>query len=106
MPEGRIYTLTLTVEALSDLDRLDIFLRPINPPAADRFQDVIWEAFNVLLDTPRLGVPWPEAPPGQDIRQHYVGFGKRGYVVRYEIAGFELIVARIYHFLEDRSSDH
>jgi len=104
MPEGRTYTLTLTVEALADLDRLDIFLRPINPQAADRFQDVIWQAFGALLDMPGIGTPWSEATPGQDIRQHFVSFGQRGYVIRYEIAESEVIIARIHQFLEDRTA--
>ena len=48
MPESEAYRLILTEEAVLDLDRLDLFLRPVNPRAANRFQDAIWSAFLLL----------------------------------------------------------
>ena len=102
MSDSQTYTLILTPEALLDIDRLDLFIRPANPNAADRFQDVIWNALSNLTETSGLGYPWEDAPVDRHIRQYCVSFGKRGYVIRYEIAGRELIIARIHHFLEDR----
>lgn len=102
MSESQEYSLTLTDGAIGDIDRLDLFLRPLNPNAADRFQDVLWDSLNSLMEMPRIGEPWPEAPPDQEIRELQVSFGKRGYVVRYRIKGREIVVVRIHHFREDR----
>ncbi len=102
MSEGEAASLILTEEAVLDLDRLDLFLRPVNPAAADRFQDVIWLALQRLMEHPRTGRPWPLKPEDQDIREHFVTFGKRAYVVRYRISGAEIVVARIHHSREDR----
>jgi len=100
--EGETASLILTEEAVLDLDRLDLFLRPINRAAADRFQDTIWSALQRLMEHPRAGRPWPLKPEDQDIRELFVPFGKRAYVVRYRISGAEIVVARIHHSREDR----
>lgn len=102
MPEGQTYRLILTEEAVVDLDRLDLFLRPVNPAAADRFQDTVWAALQQLVAHPRCGRPWPLRPGGQDIRELFVPFGKRAYVLRYRLSGTEILFIRIHHAREDR----
>ncbi len=100
MPARRIYTLSIVPEALTDIDRLDTFLRPDNPNAANRMQDLLRAGFRNLIENPRRGVAWAMSPESQDIRELFMPFGKRGYVIRYEI-----IVTRIFHAREDRQSD-
>ncbi len=102
MPGSKACRLILTEEAVLDLDRLDLFLRPINPVAADRFQDLIWSALQRLMAQPRTGRLWPMTPHQQDIRELFITFGKRPYVVRYRIDGAEIVIARIHHSREDR----
>ena len=101
MPESKAYRLILTEEAVLGLDRLDLFLRPVNPRAANRFQDAIWSAFQLLKQQPLAGRPWPHRG-AQNIRELFVPFGKRAYVLRYRVAERELVIARIHHSQENR----
>ena len=103
MPDGQANRLILTPGAALDLDRLDLFLRPVSPAAVNRFQDVIWEALQRLREHPRLGRPWPSAPEGDEIREMVVPFGRSAYVFRYRLRADEIVIARIHHGREDRS---
>ncbi len=89
MPESQANRLILTQEATLDLDRLDLFLRPVSPAAADRFQDVIWEALKRLREHPRFGRRWSSALKGDEIREVVVPFGRSAYVVRYRLRANE-----------------
>ena len=95
MPDA--YTVTLTPGALSDLDRLDHFLRAKNPAAANR----MLAAFNTAFV--RLAVSPLDSPvvPQTTLRARIVRFGKGGYVCLYAVRGRAVIVARLFHGRED-----
>ncbi len=84
--------------AVSDLERLRNFLYPENPKAAQRAMRAIWNKIELIARFPEMGVP-AKAP---DIRQTFVRFGKRSYVIRYAVGGDSLIVLRIWHSRERR----
>ncbi len=86
-----------TRSANSDLKRIHEFLEPVDPAAAARaVQSIVARVRSIPLQ-PRLGERLP-------------GFGDREvrrvlvlkYEVRYEIAGGDLYVLRIFHTREER----
>ena len=95
MPDA--YTVTLTPGALSDLERLDDFLRAKNPAAANR----MLAAFNTAFA--RLAISPFESPivPLTTLRARIVRFGTGGYVCLYGVRGRAVIVARLFHGRED-----
>ena len=95
MPDA--YTVTLTPGALSDLERLDDFLRAKNPAAANR----MLAAFNTAFA--RLAISPFESPivPQTTLRARIVRFGTGGYVCLYGVRGRAVIVARLFHGRED-----
>ncbi len=93
------YTVTLTPGALSDLDRLDQFLREKNPAAANRMLAAFDTAFTRLAENP-FDSP---AIPTTELRARIVRFGKGGYVCLYEMRGQAVMVARLFHMREDWS---
>jgi toxin ParE1/3/4 len=86
-------------EAVLDLQRLDRFLRPHNPDAANRSILRIRDAAERLLDFPEMGMPYAEVSGFRDL---HVPFGARGYVLRYRLEDPDILVVRIWHALEDR----
>ena len=86
-----------TDAALSDLQRLDDFLAPVNSPAAARTVQSLVAAPERLLDHPRLGEPLEEFAP-REIRRLIVGL----YELRYEVGGDKLSILRVFHAREDR----
>ncbi|PHS37620.1 MAG: plasmid stabilization protein [Robiginitomaculum sp.] len=86
-------------EAQDDLRRLYAFILPHSPQAASRAIDVIIEGVDGLIDFPELGSPWE---PDTDFRELPVRFGAKGYVVRYRLFEDQVIIARVWHSLEDR----
>ena len=101
MPRAENYQVVFTREAFDDFDRLDRFLRADNPLAADASGDAIFAAVYALADNPERGARWRGAPPGLNIRQVIASYG-RGYIVRYQVAGAEIRILRIFHGREDR----
>lgn len=91
------YTVTLTPGAISDLDRLDRFLREKNPPAADRMLSAFDAAFDRLANTP-FDSP---ALASTRLRARVVRFGQGAYVCLYEIRSKVVLVARIFHAREN-----
>ncbi len=91
------HQVALTPEALADLDRLDRFLRDKNPAAANRLSLALDAALRRLASSPRLG-----SPVSPDLRALVVRFGRRGYVVLYQVRPGLVLVARIHHAREDR----
>jgi plasmid stabilization system protein ParE len=91
------YTVALTPGALSDLDRLDTFLREKNPAAADKMQSAFDAAFTRLaenpFDSPALASKTPRA--------RTVRFGKGGYICLYEVRGRTVLIARLFHDREN-----
>ena len=91
------YTVALTPGALADLDRLDQFLRDVNPAAADRMLTAINTGLTRLTTHPHSGRP----VPASTLRALIVRFGKGGYVCLYEVRGQMVLVARVFHGRED-----
>jgi plasmid stabilization system protein ParE len=87
-----------TRRAHEDLRRLRQFLADKSPGAAERASAAIFERLDQLAR-------FPESAPklaASDMRELPVRFGRYGYVVRYGISGDRVIIARIFHSLEER----
>jgi plasmid stabilization system protein ParE len=67
--------------ALTDLDRLDAFLRPKNPQAADNAYFAIYQAAAQLADFPEIGRPALDMRFGY--RELPVPFSNSGYTILY-----------------------
>ena len=86
-----------TRSANADLQRIHEFLAPVDPAAAARAVQSIVARVRGIPRHPRLG----ERLPGFDDREvRRVLVGK--YEVRYEVAGGDLYVLRIFHMREER----
>ena len=86
-----------TRSAYADLKRIYEFLEPVDRPAAINAVRMIVARVSRMPRQPRLG----ERVPGfgdREVRRVLV----RKYEVRYEIAGTDLYVLRIFHTREDR----
>jgi len=86
-------------EAQDDLKRLHDFILPHSPQAASRAIAVILKGVESLAEFPEMGHPW-EADT--HYRELPIRFGAKGYVVRYRLFANRVIIARIWHGLEDR----
>ncbi len=83
--------------AYADLRRIVEFLEPVNPVAAARSARAVVARVRRIPAQPRLG----EIVPGfvdREVRRVLV----EKYEVRYEIAGTDIYVLRIFHVREDR----
>jgi len=67
--------------AFADLDRLDAFLRPKNPRAADDAYFAVYQAASQLEDFPEIGRPALDMARGY--RELPVPFSNSGYVILY-----------------------
>ncbi len=86
-----------TSKAHADLVRLHEFLQPVNPTAAARVVRHIVAGVKRIPAHPRLGLRLPEFAP-REVRRVRVG----DYEIRYELAGTDVLVLRIFHAREDR----
>ena len=86
-----------TSKALSDLDRLYVFLAPVNPQAAARTVQNLVAAPRQLLLHPRRGELLEEFYP-RDVRRILIG----AYEMRYEIRNSDIVILRIWHTRENR----
>lgn len=84
--------------AFEDLDRLDAFLRPKNPRAADEAYFAIYEAALRLADFPEIGRPAPNMLSGY--RELPVPFSNGGYVILYFYDEWVSVI-RVRHMRED-----
>ncbi len=89
--------LAWSVLAQSDLGRLHSFLARYDLDLADSALDRLVHAPELLLDFPRRGPRLSEFDP-REVRE----FRVEPYVLRYELAGSDLRVLRIFHGREDR----
>jgi plasmid stabilization system protein ParE len=90
-------TLRWTLAAYADLRRIHEFLEPVNPTAAVRAVRLVVARVRRIPSQPRLG----ERLPGfadREVRRVLV----RGYEIRYEVSGTNLVVLRVFHTREDR----
>ena len=84
-----------TPGALDDLDRLQRFLQPKNPPAAKRALDTILSAAAKLEEYPHAGRHAPEF--GEAVRQLPVHFSTGGYLIRYRVVGEAVQILWVRH---------
>lgn len=87
-----------TGKAVDDLARLHTFLNPVAPDAAAQVVSMLARAPERLLGYPRLGSPLDDYAP-REVRKLTVG----RYELRYEIAGDDIIVLRIWQGREART---
>lgn len=88
-----------TASAAADLVRLHDFLAPVAPEAAARVVQQLAHAPDRLRDFPRLGERLDAYLP-REVRRITVGH----YELRYEIAGAEIFILRLWHSRENRAS--
>jgi plasmid stabilization system protein ParE len=86
-------------EALDDLNRVYAFLESKNPDAAARAVKAIFGAVDSLAENP-LRCPQLRANPNR--RKLRVFWGKRGYLIYFEIQDDTVYIIQIWQGLEDR----
>jgi plasmid stabilization system protein ParE len=86
-----------TTSARADLVRLYEFLEPVNPRAAALAVRHIVGGARRIPARPRLGQRLRQFT-GREVRRLLIG----AYELRYEIAGRDVFVLRIFHTREDR----
>lgn len=80
-----------------DLVRLHAFLQDVSPRSAARVIKMLSSAAKALPEFPHKGMRL-DGFPEREVRALIIG----DYEMRYEIAGDELIILRIWHVREDR----
>jgi plasmid stabilization system protein ParE len=86
-----------TTSARADLVRLHEFLETVNPRAAARAVRLLVAGAKRIPARPRLGQRLREFAD-REVRRILVG----DYEIRYELAGRDVFVLRIFHTREDR----
>lgn len=89
--------LVWTSKALSDLERLYLFLAAVNQIAAAKTVQQLTAAPITLQSNPRIGERLDEFEP-RDVRRIFVG----QYELRYEIADATVYILRMWHTREKR----
>jgi plasmid stabilization system protein ParE len=84
-------------EARDDVDRLADFVARHDPLRADEIEKELTAAPKGLLQFPRRGPRLSEFNP-REIREFRIG----NYLLRYELAGMDIVVLRFFHAREDR----
>ena len=92
-------TLLRLPEARDDLARLHAYIAPHSPDAAARAIQALIAAVGSLSDFPEKGRPWQR---DMAFRELSVRFGARDYVIRYRLFEDKIVIARVWHALEDR----
>ncbi len=87
-------------EADNDVKRLYDFLSPINKASAKKALLAIYADIELLSLHPEIGRPLRQP---LYVREHFVRFGARGYIVHYRVIETEIIILRIWHSAEDRA---
>lgn len=90
-------TIRWSREARDDVDRLVDFVAAYDPVRATDIELGLQQAPRKLLDFPRRGPRLSEFDP-REVREYRVG----NYLLRYELAGAEIVVLRFFHAREDR----
>ena len=90
-------TIRWSAEARDDVDRLAGFVGSYDPARATEIEQELEQAPRRLLSFPRRGPRLSEFDP-REIREYRVG----RYLLRYELAGGDVIVLRFFHAREDR----
>lgn len=84
-------------EARDDVDRLADFIAAHDQSLAGEIEQELSQAPRKLRDFPRRGFRLSEFDP-REVRE----FRLRSYLLRYELAGTDIIVLRFFHAREDR----
>ena len=84
-------------EARDDVDRLVDFIAAHDPILAGEIEHELGQAPRRLLDFPRRGSRLSDFDP-REVRE----FRIRSYLLRYELAGTNIVVLRFFHAREDR----
>jgi plasmid stabilization system protein ParE len=101
-PQEVIEKIKWRARALTDIERLHVFLKDKNPDAAARAVAAILNGANLLKSSPRIGRPMPD---GTRRREWFVTFGTGAYVLRYMFEDDEIpIIIRVWHSRENRDS--
>jgi plasmid stabilization system protein ParE len=87
--------------AVNDLSRLREFLKSKNPKAATKAAQSIVKTANGLLEFPYLGHPTDDLP---EFNKIFILFGQNGYDMHYRIDNGNIIILRVWHSREARSS--
>lgn len=90
-----------TRAAVEDLIRLFNVLKEESPDAAQNAALHIRKAADSLMISARIGNPMND-DPGK--REFATGFGKNGYILRYIVDNDQVVIIRVWHYLEKRSS--
>jgi plasmid stabilization system protein ParE len=85
-------------EARDDVDRLADFVAAYDPILAGGIEHELEQAPKTLRQFPRRGPRLSEFDP-REVREFRVG----SYLLRYELAGTDIMVLRFFHAREDRS---
>jgi len=80
-----------------DVVRLTDFLAERNPKAALRANEALAEATLSLSEMPERGRLVAEG-----LRELVVRFGRGAYIIQYRVEPDRVVIARIFHSLEDR----
>ncbi len=86
-------------QAREDLQRLYSFLADKNIDAAEKALDLIFQEADLLTQHPEIGRLYV---PDDTFREWPFQFGRRGYVIRYEITEDTVIIYQIWHSRENR----
>ncbi|MBW8858677.1 MAG: type II toxin-antitoxin system RelE/ParE family toxin [Caulobacter sp.] len=87
----------LSVTARLDLQRLQEWLDERAPHVAERVVDILTTATRSLAEFPERG-----RLIRTGLRELVVPFGSAGYIIQYGVRPLRIIIARIFHSLEDR----
>ena len=90
-------TIRWSSEAREDVDRLADFVAAYDPARANEIEQELNQAPKRLLQFPRRGPRLSDFVP-REVREYRVG----RYLLRYELAGTEIIVLRFFHAREGR----
>ena len=92
------YEIRILPQARSDLPRLKDFLVGKSPRAARRAAEAIEAAIRSLADFPHRG----RNSDREGHKELIVRYGRDGYVILYRVDQRSVVVARIFHGLEQR----
>ena len=86
-------------KAQKDLDRLYAFIEPYSQATASLAISTLLNATKTLAKFPEQGRLWDQE---MNLRELFVKFGARGYVIRYQYINDEVSIVRAWHALENR----
>lgn len=89
--------------AAQDVVRLREFIRKENPQAAKKAGQRILTAVNLLVRNPEAGMPCQDEGC-EMFKDLYAPFGKGGYTIRYRLDLHNILITRVWHSREERTT--